>query len=260
MTKNKKLVLIGTAAVAVIAVSLTVGITLSYLGKTADKTNTIKVGYGNVEISEEFNEPSEQSMVNENIKKEIYVRNTGTVPSFARVYAEFSDSTIADKAKITYTPKNGNGTSTTVSWANFKAALFEGNAVSDWVYVPEMTSGATNGALGGYFYYTKVLQPKGNIEGNGVGTFSTSKLFDAVTLDYQGYNSAGSVIDSSNIDRIQTVDMIVYSELVQNVETGSTEVTKTVDEGTVTSTVYGYVYQEDGEWKKAWKSFLKMMS
>ena len=255
MTKNKKLVLIGTAAVAVIAVSLTVGITLSYLGKTADKTNTIKVGYGNVEISEEFNEPSEQSMVNENIKKEIYVRNTGTVPSFARVYAEFSDSTIADKAKITYTPKNG--TPTTVSWANFKAALAdEDNTVSDWVYVPEMTNDATpqpNGALGGYFYYTKVLQP----EGNGVGTFSTSKLFDAVTLDYQGYNSEGLVIDSSNIDRIQTVDMIVYSELVQNVETGSTKVTKTVGEETVTSTVYGYVYP-DGEWKKAWKSFLKM--
>lgn len=254
MTKNKKLVLIGTAAVAVIAVSLTVGITLSYLGKTADKTNTIKVGYGNVEISEEFNEPSEQSMVNENIRKEIYVRNTGTVPSFARVYAEFSDSTIADKAKITYTPKNGNGTSTTVSWADFKATLTEDNTVSDWVYVPEMT----NGALGGYFYYTKVLQPKGDSEGDEVGTFSTSKLFDKVTLDYQGYNSEGSVIDSSNIDRIQTVDMIVYSELVQNVETGSTEVTKTVDEGTVTSTVYGYVYP-DGEWKKAWKSFLKMM-
>ena len=75
MTKNKKRVLIASAAVIVAALSLTVGITLSYLGKTTDKKNTIKVGYGDVEISENFDEPSEMSMINPDIQKEIYVQN-----------------------------------------------------------------------------------------------------------------------------------------------------------------------------------------
>lgn len=251
MTKKKKLVLIGSAAVAVAAISLTVGLTLSYLGKTQDKTNTIKVGYGNVEISEKFDEPSEQSMVNPDIQKEIYVQNTGTVPSFARVYAEFSDSKIAEHAKITYT-KKGEYPPTTVSWAEFKTALMEpansgASAVSDWVYVPESDG---NGALGGYFYYTKVLDGKTrNAENTGDVYDTTPKLFDSVTLDYRAYDGENPVADDSNIDRIQAVEMIVYSELVQNVETGSV-----TDNGTTT---YGYVYQ-DNEWKKAWQSFLKM--
>ena len=99
MTKNKKRVLIASAAVVVAALSLSVGITLSYLGKTTDKKNTIKVGYGDVEISENFDEPSEMSMINPDIQKEIYVQNKSTVPAFVRVYAEFSDSKIADQAK-----------------------------------------------------------------------------------------------------------------------------------------------------------------
>jgi len=61
----------------------------------------------------------------------------------------------------------------------------------------------------------------------------------------------------SNIDRIVPVEMIVYSELVQTVETGSTIVTSTVDGQPVESTVYGYDYGAKNEWKKAWESFLK---
>ena len=250
MTKNKKKVLIGSAAVIVAALSLSVGITLSYLGKTTDKKNTIKVGYGDVEISENFDEPSEMSMINPDIRKEIYVQNKSTVPAFVRVYAEFSDSKIADQAKVTYTPKTENADPVTVTWAQFKTDLAEGNTVSDWVYV---ASDSTNHNLDGYFYYTKTLTP----EDDAVTTDVTTKLFDSVTIDYKKYGAQSSVIDGSNTDRIVPVEMIVYSELVQTVETGSTKVTSTVNGQEETSTVYGYDYETKNEWKKAWEHFLK---
>lgn len=262
MTKKKKLVIIGSSAVAVIALSLTVGITLSYLGKTTNKKNTINVGYGDVEISEEFNEPSEMSMINPDIRKEIYVQNKSTVPAFARVYAEFSDSKIADQAKVTYTPKTENALPVTVTWAQFKTDLAEGNTVSDWVYV---AADAQHPELDGYFYYTKALDAKteqkdaqGNVvlDANNDPVYiikSTPQLFDSVTIDYKKYNDQSSVIDGSNTDRIVPVEMIVYSELVQTIETGSTIVT---NDGQ-TSTVYGYDYGENKEWKKAWEHFLK---
>ena len=259
MTKKKKLVIIGSSAVAVIALSLTVGITLSYLGKTTNKKNTINVGYGDVEISEEFNEPSEMSMINPDIRKEIYVQNKSTVPAFVRVYAEFSDSKIADQAKVKYTPKNG--TQTEATWAEFKTALAENNTVSDWVYV---AADAQHPELEGYFYYTKALDAKTEekdaqgsvVMENGSPKYiikSTPQLFDSVKIDYKKYGAQSSVIDGSNTDRIVPVEMIVYSELVQTIETGSTIVT---NDGQ-TSTVYGYDYDAKNEWKKAWESFLK---
>ena len=252
MTKNKKRVLIASAAVIVAALSLTVGITLSYLGKTTDKKNTINVGYGDVEISEEFNEPSEMSMVNPDIEKKIYVQNKSTVPAFVRVYAEFSDSKIADQAKVKYTLKNG--TQTKVTWAEFKTALAENNTVSDWVYVDTDNN---NHGLDGYFYYTKALDAVTKDTNNNDIYASTPQLFDSVTIDYKKYDAQSSVIDGSNTDRIVPVEMIVYSELVQTVETGSTKVTSTVDGQQVKSTVYGYDYGAKKEWKEAWEHFLK---
>ena len=271
MTKNKKKVLIGSSAVAVIALSLTVGITLSYLGKTTNKKNTINVGYGDVEISEEFNEPSEMGMLNSNIRKEICVQNKSTVPAFVRVYAEFSDSKIADQAKVTYTPKTENADPVTVTWAQFKKLLKDttntGNqAVSDWVYVETDNK---NHGLDGYFYYTKALKAKkeqlnedGTVKTDSNNNVlydidSTPQLFDSVTIDYKKYDAQSSVIDGSNTDRIVPVEMIVYSELVQTVETGSTKVTSTVNGQEETSTVYGYDYVEKNEWKEAWEHFLK---
>jgi len=251
MTKNKKRVLIASAAVVVAALSLSVGITLSYLGKTTDKKNTIKVGYGDVEISENFDEPSEMSMINPDIEKKIYVQNKSTVPAFVRVYAEFSDSKIADQAKVKYKPEGGS-TATEYTWENFKKELAktgnERTIQSDWVYV----ASDTNDKLNGYFYYTKALGVP-TTENDTTIYQATTKLFDSVTIDYKKYGAQSSVIDGSNTDRIVPVEMIVYSELVQTIETGSTIVT---DNGQ-TSTVYGYDYGKNHEWKEAWEHFLK---
>ena len=99
MNRRKKVVLICSAAAAFVAAA-SFGITLAYLGDTTGKDNTVIVGHGDEEIKEEFSAPSEVSMSNNEVKKKFYITNTGTVPLFARLYAEFSDSTIADKAKV----------------------------------------------------------------------------------------------------------------------------------------------------------------
>ena len=228
MNRRKKVVLICSAAAAFVAAA-SFGITLAYLGDTTGKDNTVIVGHGDEEISEEFSAPSEVSMSNNEVKKKFYITNTGTVPLFARLYAEFSDSTIADKAKV----KIGT---TKYSWADFKSKMAlppekrgtDNNILpKNWRYMPE------------YPAYNKPSV--------------TDKLFDSVVYSYS------DVSDESNIDLISGFEMIVYSETVQTVETGSVEVSK-VDENNqpVMETVYGYDYAEKNEWLEAWKSYLRV--
>lgn len=239
MDSKKKILFIGAAAAALAVISLSVGLTIAYLMDSENKPNTVKVGYGNGEISEEFTEPSVATMDNKN-DKTVWVKNTGTVPVFARVYMNFSDSSIADKAKITY---NNGTTDKTASWSNFLTDMKTG--VNGWKYIAE--DDANDGAtLGGYFYYTKALEV-------GSSGSQTTNLIEKVEVDFRdkGVNGAPDPNDS-NIDKIQPYELIVYSELVQTVETGA-----------VTSngqTVYGYDYNKDDpdadEWRKAWKSYL----
>ena len=259
MNRRKKVVLICSAAAAFVAAA-SFGITLAYLGDTTGKDNTVIVGHGDEEISEEFNAPSEVSMRNNEVKKKFSITNTGTVPLFARLYAEFSDSTIADKAKVKVDNKE-------YEWEDFKTkmALPPENRGTDnnilpknWRYMPENPE---NGKLGGYFYYTKVLptSAKATPENPKV----TERLFDSVVYSY------GNNESESNIDLISGFEMIVYSETVQTVETGSVEVPK-VDEddhpvldehsNPVMETVYGYDYAEKNEWLEAWKSYLRVSS
>jgi len=241
MDSKKKILFIGAAAAALAVISLSVGLTIAYLMDSENKPNTVKVGYGNGEISEEFTEPSVATMHDTN-NKVVSVKNTGTVPVFARVYMNFSDSSIADKAKITY---NNGTTDQTASWSDFLTAMQAENDVNGWKYIPE--TGATDSAtLGGYFYYTKALEVGSS--GN-----QTTNLIEKVEVDFRDKDGNGDPDpNDSNIDKIQPYELIVYSELVQTVETGA-----------VTSngqTVYGYDYNKSGdnadEWQNAWKSYL----
>ena len=119
--------------------------------------------------------------------------------------------------------------------------------------MPEST---TNGKLGGYFYYTEVLNtnpsvPEGKPAYNKPNV--TERLFDSVVYSYSDDEH------ESNIDLISGFEMIVYSETVQTVETGSVEVSKVDEHGDpVMETVYGYDYAEKNEWLKAWKSYLRV--
>ena len=259
--------------------SLMVNVTIAYLGDNDKKENVVKVGYADVSIVETFTEPSELSMTND-ITKQVKIRNTGTVPAFVRVYAEFADSSIAEHAKVTY---GTNNNTTTYSWDDFKKKLnYNSPSTNDkdstlvesgWRYVPAEND--TTG-LGGYFYYTVALSPDAE---------TISPLFYAVTIDYNKYKTENDtqIAVDSNIDRIQPVEMIIYTELVQSVDTGKSKVTtKTVDENgnfittdgngntltdenvgnPVESSVYGYDFDKGitdvnkDNWQDAWKRFL----
>ena len=230
--------------IAVVAVcSLFVKLTIAYLGDSDSKNNTVNVGYGDVSIDEKFDEPSELSMTND-ITKQVQIQNKSTVPAFVRVYAEFSDSSIAEHAKVRY----GTGENDICSWSDFKTKLGT-DIASKWKYVKD-------GDLGGYFYYTEALSAVTYDDDKNPIYTETDKLFDSVTIDYNKYETVddGLVAKDSNIDRIQPLEMIVYSELVQTVETGTT----TVGTGENAETTYGYDYATNNEWEKAWKSFLKV--
>lgn len=246
MDSKKKILFIGAAAAALAVISLSVGLTIAYLMDSENKPNTVKVGYGDGEISETFTEPSVATMDNKN-DKTVWVKNTGTVPVFARVYMNFSDSSVADKAKVTY------GTDKEVTWAQFLMDMAADNNGTDWKYIPE--TGATDSAtLGGYFYYTKALEVADDPVTTGVTENQTTELIKAVEVDFRDKDVVNGDPDpnDSNIDKIQPYELIVYSELVQTVETGA-----------VTSngqTVYGYDYNKPegtpDEWQNAWKSYL----
>ena len=108
--------------------------------------------------------------------------------------------------------------------------------------------------LGGYFYYTKALEVADDPVTTGVTENQTTELIKAVEVDFRDkYGNGAPDPDDSNIDKIQPYEIIVYSEVVQTVETGA-----------VTSggqTVYGYDYNKSGddpdEWRQAWESWLK---
>ena len=251
----KRYVGIGGFIVSAVVLALIMRFTIAYLGditKTAD--NTLNVGYGDVSIVEQFSEPSKLSMTND-ITKKIQIQNKSTVPAFVRVYAEFSDSDLAAKAKVKYN-------NTEYSWAEFKTKLSNNGIQSKWRYVPENATGNLAG-LGGYFYYTESLAATTYGTNNDPIYAQTDELFDSVTIDYNKYvvdpnDDTKSIPADSNIDRIQPLEMIVYSELVQTVETGTT----TVGTDENAQTVYGYNYDKtsptNDEWEKAWRSFLKL--
>ena len=87
--KKKKL---STIIPVVSLVILTIVTAFAYFTKVINtRDNSIKVGYDSVEIVEDFTPPEKQTEVTE-YKKEVSVKNNGTVPCFARVYVDFSDS------------------------------------------------------------------------------------------------------------------------------------------------------------------------
>ena len=84
-----------TTAVITLAV-LTVITAFAYFTKVINtRDNSVTIGYDSVEIVEEFVPPEKQTEIT-TYKKAVSVKNNGTVPCYARVYVEFSDSEICD--------------------------------------------------------------------------------------------------------------------------------------------------------------------
>lgn len=88
--KNKsKIIIVLILCVALCAVSFTV--TYSYLISQDSAVNTFIVGENTVEITEEYEPPKKLSPGIE-FKKAPSVKNTGNLPCFVRVRADFSDN------------------------------------------------------------------------------------------------------------------------------------------------------------------------
>ncbi len=220
---KKRTIIIVCSAVLAIAL-LSIGITYAYLGTNEEKKNKVMVGRDTVSITESFPEVSEQSMENKHTK-EVQIKNTGSVPCYVRVYAEFSDSRIAEKAKV-----DGCNLKDT-AWSEFKTALSDENNSSKWVYVK-------TGNLAGYFYYKDRV-----MSGD-----STSELIKKVKVDYRDPNDT----NDSNIDKIQPYEMIVYTETVQSTDIDGTEY------GVKELKVNNIAYAANKQWELAWKRFLKV--
>lgn len=186
--KKRNAVIIVLASLFVVVMSI--GITLAYLSDKKEVENSIYITEGNVSIIESFPTVSEQHMEN-SFTKEVKVKNTGTVPCFVRVYADFSDSRIADIAMV----KKSDDTE--VSWSAFKIT-----PSTDWVYVAENNS-TYDEKMRGYFYYTKAVEPNSE---------TSTYLIKGVKVDYKADDT------DSNIDKIQDFEMIVYTETVQTTE------------------------------------------
>ncbi len=212
---RNKIIIICIAAGVILSLT---SVTLAYLGTLKNKENRITVGHDDVSITEDFSSPEKMEMRNYTTK-EIKVTNTGNVPCYVRVFAEFSDSKVAAGASVMTENFEYK------SWADFKDELADAtNTISEnWRYVK---STGTDDKIGGYFYYTKKLP---------VGASTEAPLIRGVKTDF----SSGT---DNNIDRIKDFDIIVYSETVQTTELGGEE----------------FEDNEKPAWRQAWESFLKV--
>lgn len=227
MTANKRKVTAIIIAAVILSAASVISV-MAYLANKDQKENSFTVGtVGDKtrdQISEVFSEP-ELQLENQTVTKTVTVRNNSTKPCFVRLYVDFSDSLIADKAYVTA------NNDTVYKWSGTGGFLetMSTTGIGNWKYVP-----ADSTAYGGYFYYTQPLAAK-----NGDTIASTEPLFKSVKTDFSTTPAAGLTIE----DYIDEYNIIVYSETVQTVETDSTG----TDYAEVTN---GY--------ETAWKSFLKV--
>lgn len=140
--------------------------------------NTLTVGANTIRIAEEY-QPPEQLTVGENVfRKRVQVENTGSVPCFVRVFADFSDSDVRACSEL-----SPDGSS------YYPADQFARYLPEGWIYLEE----ASEPLLGGFFYYTESLAPKAK----------TTALWEKVRTSF------------ANADQIQAFDIVVYGESVQ---------------------------------------------
>lgn len=238
--KKKEIKLVIGVLTEVIAVIL-VGI-LVYAFLTSEKAvkNEVKIGNNTIEIEEDFVPPVKQ-MKNTIFKKKVQVKNTGNVPCYVRVYADFSDGTIRDISYFSndagalldeekFSDENYvNGISVGNTYGFYcakrdttdnKNYVYEENLPANWVFIPDNENG-DDSVLKGYYYYTKEV-PAGGL---------TEPLFTYILTKY-----------TSESD-IKQFDVIVYGESIQVTDKN------------------GDIFEDDEPagveaWRKAWREFL----
>ena len=111
MKLNKKSCILA----AVIVGLLCIGGIAAYLTAAAKITNTVTVGYNEIEIVEDFTPPIEMKP-GVSFQKEVAVSNTGPVDCFVRVLSLFSRSDMEDLCDVNYNTQDWEYNETDQYW------------------------------------------------------------------------------------------------------------------------------------------------
>lgn len=188
--KRKTKIIAATVSV-VCVVFVAVGVVLAYMTDSREKDNSVTVGYDSIEIVEDFSAPAKQSTETA-YKKQVQIKNNGSVPCYIRVYADFSDSAVRNSS---YFSNSDDISADTYFLANRDTTdlnSYVNNLPEGWEFIPDDDSDT---ALAGYYYYTAPVQPGE----------STASLFKFIKTSY------------TDESEIRQYDVTVYAESVQTV-------------------------------------------
>lgn len=166
--RNKRLYAVLALLLCIVSVSASFALFSSW--KTAE--NNLSVGHNEIEVVEDFDPPPKLEQ-DTTFRKTVQVRNTGNVPCYVRVFADFSDSEIRDVALFS------------ADGATFSpVADYQANLPQGWVYDKN-----TN-----YYYYTVPVQPGE----------ATPALFHSVQVKFPNEQSVREFQIIVSADSIQT--------------------------------------------------------
>lgn len=166
----------------ILSIFIGFGTTQAYFTHRRGLLNTFRVGYNEITVTEDYNPPDE-IVPGETIefRKNVRVKNTGTVPCFVRVRLEYSDSEMKSFCKnILY--------GESIDANDWKTEI-ERISNGDWVY----------NETDGCYYYTKVLEEDD----------VTSLLLDKVQV----------LVPKSEENSLKDFEIYVYAESIQTMIT-----------------------------------------
>jgi alternate signal-mediated exported protein len=230
--------LIGVSCLA--AAALLIGGVYAYLTYGTYVDNEFSGGNNEIEIKETFQSPEKLVPGVNSYTKKVAVENTGNVPCYVRVFADFSEGDIRAISGL----QSGDGPYYSAEFEDMAEDLKDdqGNVVINkesyvkhlpdgWVYLPETDSveDTTETAMGGWYYYTKPLEAGQR----------TPDLFDSVLTYFR------------TEEDIAEYNIIVYSESVQIRDTeGNLMTTESTDAATGTDNT-------EESWESRWKDYLE---
>ncbi len=159
-------------------ISGSVGLTWAYFTQNSLLKNKLNAGSNEIEIVENY-EPPERLEVGETIfRKRMEVKNTGRIPCYIRVFADFSDYEIRDRSE--FSPDGS---------VFYPAAEYQEYLPEPWQFISE----EEDELLGGYYYYGDILE---------VGE-KTVPLLEKVKCSFE------------RADQIHPFDILISAESVQ---------------------------------------------
>jgi len=165
------------AVLSAFAVCLAGG-TWAYFTHAQRIKNTFQAGSNSIGITEEYVPPKKMEPGDNVFKKRVQIKNTGTVPCFVRVFADFSDQEVKGWSWL-----SPDGSSF------YEADSYREYLPEGWQYLDE----AEDPLLGGYYYYTETVEPGKK----------TVPLWEKVKARFEAP------------EQVRNFDILVYGESVQ---------------------------------------------